>query len=228
MMLQQIDKKKKIIGYFLLFFLLTTFNNLYFIKSNKFNLINIYVSGLDEKINLKILQDLKIITFENIFFLNKDFLKNVIESYDVVGSYKIKKIYPNSISVDIKKTEFLAITYINQEKFLIGSNSKLIKYDSFKKDLPVIFGKMEINNFLELIKALKNSNFNINSISEFYSYPSGRWDIKTKNNLLYRLPREELLSSLDFINEINKNKNFDGKNIIDLRNLNYLILSNEQ
>ena len=211
-----------------MFFLLTTFNNLYFIKSNKFNLINIYVSGLDEKINLKILQDLKIITFENIFFLNKDFLKNVIESYDVVGSYKIKKIYPNSISVDIKKTEFLAITYINQEKFLIGSNSKLIKYDSFKKDLPVIFGKMEINNFLELIKALKNSNFNINSISEFYSYPSGRWDIKTKNNLLYRLPREELLSSLDFINEINKNKNFDGKNIIDLRNLNYLILSNEQ
>ena len=68
MMLQQIDKKKKIIGYFLLFFLLTTFNNLYFIKSNKFNLINIYVNGLDEKINLKIIQDLKIITFDNIFF----------------------------------------------------------------------------------------------------------------------------------------------------------------
>ena len=67
MMLQQIDKKKKIIGYFLLFFLLTTFNNLYFIKSNKFNLINIYVNGLDEKINLKILQDLKIITFDNIW-----------------------------------------------------------------------------------------------------------------------------------------------------------------
>ena len=228
MMLQQIDKKKKIIGYFLLFFLLTTFNNLYFIKSNKFNLVNIYVNGLEEKTNLKILQDLKIITFDNIFLLEKDFLQNVIESYDLVGSYKIKKIYPNSISVDIKKTEFLAIIYINQEKFLIGSNSKLIKYESFKKDLPIVFGKMEINNFLELIESLKKSNFNINNISEFYSYPSGRWDIKTKNNLLYRLPREELLSSLDFINEINKNKNFDGKNIIDLRNLNYLILSNEQ
>ena len=227
-MLQQIDKKKKIIGYFLLFFLLTTFNNLYFIKSNKFNLVNIYVNGLEEKTNLKILQDLKIITFDNIFLLEKDFLQNVIESYDLVGSYKIKKIYPNSISVDIKKTEFLAIIYINQEKFLIGSNSKLIKYESFKKDLPIVFGKMEINNFLELIESLKKSNFNINNISEFYSYPSGRWDIKTKNNLLYRLPREELLSSLDFINEINKNKNFDGKNIIDLRNLNYLILSNEQ
>ena len=91
MMLQRIDKKKKIIGYFLLFFLLTTFNNLYFIKSNKFNIINIYVNGPDEKINLKIIQDLKIITFDNIFFLNKDFLKNVIESYDLVGSYKIKK-----------------------------------------------------------------------------------------------------------------------------------------
>ena len=67
-MLQQIDKKKKILGYFLLFFLLTTFNNLYFIKSNKFNLTNIYVNGLDEKINSQILRDLKTITFENIFF----------------------------------------------------------------------------------------------------------------------------------------------------------------
>ena len=227
MMLQQIDKKKKIIGYFLLFFLLTTFNNLYFIKSNKFNLVNIYVNGLEEKTNLKILQDLKIITFDNIFLLEKDFLQNVIESYDLVGSYKIKKIYPNSISVDIKKTEFLAIIYINQEKFLIGSNSKLIKYESFKKDLPIVFGKMEINNFLELIESLKKSNFNINNISEFYSYPSGRWDIKTKNNLLYKLPKEKLLSSLNFINDINKNKNFEGKNVIDLRNPNYLILSNE-
>ena len=228
MMLQQIDKKKKIIGYFLLFFLLTTFNNLYFIKSNKFNLVNIYVNGLEEKTNLKILQDLKIITFDNIFLLEKDFLQNVIESYDLVGSYKIKKIYPNSISVDIKKTEFLAIIYINQEKFLIGSNSKLIKYESFKKDLPIVFGKMEINNFLELIESLKKSNFNINNISEFYSYPSGRWDIKTKNNLLYKLPKEKLLSSLNFINDINKNKNFEGKNVIDLRNPNYLILSNGQ
>ena len=76
MMLQKKHKKKKIIGYLLFFFLLTTFNNLYFIKSNKFNLTNIFVNGLDEKINLKILQDLKIITLENIFFLDKDFLKN--------------------------------------------------------------------------------------------------------------------------------------------------------
>ena len=228
MMLQQIDKKKKIIGYLLFFFLLTTFNNLYFIKSNKFNLTNIYVNGLDEKINLKILQDLKIITLENIFFLDKDFLKNVIESYDLVGSYKVKKIYPNSISVDIKKTEFLAITYINNEKFLIGSNSKLIQYESSKKDLPIVFGKMEINNFLELIEILKKSNFNIYNISEFYSYPSGRWDIKTKNNLLYKLPKEKLLSSLNLIKDINKNKNIEGKNVIDLRNPNYLILSDEQ
>ena len=226
-MLQQIDKKKKILGYFLLFFLLTTFNNLYFIKSNKFNLTNIYVNGLDEKINSQILRDLKTITFENIFFLNKEFLKNVIEDYDLVGSYQIKKIYPNSIRVDIKKTEFLAITYINNEKFLIGSNGKLIQSELFKKDLPVIFGKIEINNFLELIEILRNSNFDINNISEFYSYRSGRWDIKTKTNLLYRLPREKLLSSLNFINEINKEKSFDNKNVIDLRNPNYLILSNE-
>ena len=186
------------------------------------------MNGLDEKINLKILQDLKIITLENIFFLDKDFLKNVIESYDLVGSYKIKKIYPNSISVDIKKTEFLAITYINNEKFLIGSNSKLIQYESSKKDLPIVFGKMEINNFLELIEVLKKSNFNIHNISEFYSYPSGRWDIKTKNNLLYKLPKEKLLSSLNLIKDINKNKNIEGKNVIDLRNPNYLILSDEQ
>ena len=48
------------------------------------------------------------------------------------------------------------------------------------------------------------------------------------DSLLYKLPKEKLLSSLNLINDINKNKNIEGKNVIDLRNPNYLILSDEQ
>ena len=226
-MLLQTDKKKKIFIYFLLFFLLTTFNNLSLIKSNKFDLININVNGLDEGINFKIIKDLNELKFQNIFLLNNEYLKKIIEENNLVHSYKVNKIYPNAINIEIKKTKFLAITHIDNKKFLIGSNGKLIKFESSNKNLPIVFGKINIAKFLHFIKILNQSNFNFEKISEFYFYPSGRWDIKTKDNLLFKLPIENLLNSLNLLNEIIINNGFEGKNIIDLRVFNHLILSNE-
>ena len=63
-------------------------------------------------------------------------------------------------------------------------------------------------------------------LKEIFFYPSGRIDIKDKNNKLIKLPIENLEHALDLASKIINNKNFNN-NTIDLRVSNQLILYDE-
>ena len=226
-MLQRIDKKKKIFCYFFLFFLLTTFNNLSLIKSSKFNLVNIYIKGIDKDIEAKILNELKSLYSQNIFFFKNDLIKEKIEDFNFKENYNIKKIYPDTIEISIEKTKFLAEIKLENTNLFIGSNGKIIKHYIGGNKLPKIYGKLNIDDFLDFRNILVESKFDVSTILEYKIYPSGRWDIKIKDNLLIKFPNKNLLASLNILSKILKNENFEGNNVIDLRNSNYLIISNE-
>ena len=61
---------------------------------------------------------------------------------------------------------------------------------------------------------------------EIFFYPSGRIDIKDKDNVLVKLPMENLKKALNIASKIISNKSFNN-NVIDLRVSNQLILYNE-
>ena len=134
-MLQQIDKKQKLFIYFFLLLLLTTFNNLSLSNSEylKLKINQIKVSGLNSENNLKISEKFnKLLHHKNIFFINKDYFVNILEKNNLIHSFKVTKIYPNSIEVQVKKTELLAVTNRNNKKFFIGSNGKLINFEFYQ------------------------------------------------------------------------------------------------
>ncbi len=228
-MLQKIDKKNKVYIYLFIFFLLSTLNNIHFTNSHffKFNVDNIKVSGLSEKNNLQITKEINKILFENIFLIKKEVLLKTLEKNNLISSFEIKKIYPNTIQVKIKKTEFLGITNIDGNSFFIGSNGKFIDYENTKKNLPYVFGKVDPYSFIEFVKIIKKSKFDLNTVKEFYFFPSGRWDIKTKDNKLFKLPSENLELKLNSIYEVLKKEEFKDKNIIDLRFSNKIIFAHE-
>ena len=228
-MLQKIDKKNKVYIYLFIFFLLSTLNNIHFTNSHffKFNVDNIKVSGLSEKNNLQITKEIKKILFENIFLIKKEVLLKTLEKNNLISSFEIKKIYPNTIQVKIKKTEFLGITNIDGNSFFIGSNGKFIDYENTKKNLPYVFGKVDPYVFIEFVKIIKKSKFDLNTVKEFYFFPSERWDIKTKDNKLFKLPSENLELKLNLIYSVLKNEEFKDKKIIDLRFSNKIISTNE-
>tara|TARA_B100001741_G_scaffold85089_1_gene69249 strand:- start:461 stop:1147 length:687 start_codon:yes stop_codon:yes gene_type:complete len=228
-MLQKIDKKNKVYIYLFIFFLLSTLNNIHFTNSHffKFNVDNIKVSGLSEKNNLQITKEINKILFENIFLIKKEVLLKTLEKNNLISSFEIKKIYPNTIQVKIKKTEFLGITNIDGNSFFIGSNGKFIDYENAKKNLPYVFGKVDPYSFIEFVKIIKKSKFDLNTVKEFYFFPSGRWDIKTKDNKLFKLPSENLELKLNSIYEVLKKEEFKDKNIIDLRFSNKIIFAHE-
>ena len=80
--------------------------------------------------------------------------------------------------------------------------------------------------FTSFLKIIRQSKLNYNNINEIFFYPSGRIDIKNKDNLLIKFPMQNLEEAIIIVNKIIKNKNFRN-NLIDLRVPNQLILSNE-
>ena len=61
----------------------------------------------------------------------------------------------------------------------------------------------------------------------FRSFPSNRWDIKTKDGLLIKLPEKNIAESLQFVQLVKSQEEFKNKNVMDLRISNNIILSNE-
>ena len=228
-MLQRIDKKNKIYIYLFIFFLLSTFNNIQIINSSflKFNIDQIKVSGLSEKNNLEITKEIKKKLIENIFLIKKEFLLKILEKNNLINSFQIKKIYPNTIEVKIKKAEFLGITNIDGNLFFIGSNGKLIHYNESVKNLPYVFGKINVNDFIKFVKFVKKSKFDFNKIKEIYFFPSGRWDIKTLDDKLFKLPMKNIEFKLNLIYELYKNEQFKNEKVIDLRFKKKIISTNE-
>ena len=129
--------------------------------------------------------------------------------------------------MQIKKTEFLAVTNRNNKKFFIGSNGKLIHFESSNKSLPYIFGKIKIEDFIKFKKIITKSKFNFEEISELYFFPSGRWDIKINKGILIKLPETNLSKALNLAYHITINETFKSDKVIDLRIYNDVISTNE-
>ena len=184
--------------------------------------------GLDEQINTEIEKNLNFMKNTNIFFIDKEILKDHIDKYDFIEKYNIFKIYPSKIILELKQADFLAQTIKDNKAYFIGSNNNFIEIERFhnQKNLPVVYGKFTAKEFTSFLKIIKQSKLNYNSINEIFFYPSGRIDIKNKDNLLIKFPMQNLEEAIIIVNKIIKNKNFRN-NLIDLRVPNQLILSNE-
>jgi len=227
---QYIDKKKNILFLFLILFFLSSINSQLFIQKKKsfYNLKSIEVTGLDNEINMEIEKNLNFLKNTNIFFIDKEILKDQINKYNFIENYNIFKLYPSKIVLELRQAKFLARTIKNSETFLIGSNGKFINIEKFSnyEDLPIVFGKFTAEKFINFKKKIYQSNLNYNNIKEIFFYPSGRIDIKNKDNVIIKFPIQNFRESLGIANKIINNKNFNN-NVIDLRISNQLILSNE-
>ena len=71
---------------------------------------------------------------------------------------------------------------------------------------------------------IDNSIFDFKEIKNLYYFKSKRWDIETKDGLLIKLPKENLVKSFELFINILNNKDLQNMNIIDLRQNNQIIL----
>ena len=215
MMLQR--KSNKIIFYFFLLFFVSSINNfkLNQLKFEKIKEINI--SGLEYSDKKIIFDQIKKLYLDNIYSLNKDELKKIFSSNTIVEKYEIFKIYPSTLLINIQKTNFLAKINYDEKVFLVGSNGKLSKEKLSNLKLPYIFGKPNIEEFLNFKRIIDESKIPYNQIKNIYYFQSGRWDLELENNNLVKLPKENIIDSLNNYFEFIKYNNFLDNKIVDMR-----------
>ena len=228
---QSTDKKKKNFLYFLIFLLLSTINNLSLIRSKELlsNVKTIEVSGLKNNLNTSIKKNFKFLLNNNIFQIDQKLLKNKLDLYNYLQNYKVFKIYPSKIIIKLTQTNLLDTTIKNNQKYIIGSNGKLINFEIFNlnNDLPHVFGNFSSEDFISLTKIIKQTDFSYKNIKDIFIFPSCRLVIKTKNNITIKLPKDDIKYALIKAQKIIKSNELNDNNIIDLRIANQVILSNE-
>ena len=220
---QQISKK--IIFYILLFFLFGTVNNLNIYKFKIPNVDNIVIDGFNENEKLKILAQLNFLKIQNIFFLKKFKIQEILSLDNSIDKFYIFKRYPSTLEIQITKTEVLANILIDGSNYLVGQNGKLIKSNSIKKDKPFIFGEAKIDEFIELRNKLKKADFDYTHIKNFYFFNSERWDLEMKNGILIKLPQKEIDKTIKIILEFLSKNNKNNISIIDARINNQIIIN---
>ena len=218
-------KSKKLLIYFFLLIIISSTNNISLNNLEFQKVRNIEVSGLSEIENSLIIERIKNLNLKNIFFINKKEINNLMNSNPLIEKYQIFKSYPSAIKIMVKKTNFIAKINFNNETFVVGSNGKLIPNNFQETNLPYIFGKPQIQEFLIFKQIVDKSKFSFEEIESLFFFPSKRWDIKLKNNILLKLPHQSTIASLDYAYEFLKDNNIGKFTTVDIRIDNQIILN---
>jgi len=114
-----------------------------------------------------------LIKFNNLLFIQKSQIKEILNSNNLIEEYEVFKIYPSSIKIKIKKTNFLASTNVNGKNYLVGSNGKFIDTKNYSKNLPFVFGNFETEKFIEFKNIILQTDLNMITLRIFTIFPLG-------------------------------------------------------
>ena len=222
---QSIGKKNKIIIYLLFLFVLSTTSAKLINNQNKLSssISKINITGLSERKNLEISNNLNNFLYESIFVISKDEIKKILEKHNIIQEFNIKKIYPSTLNIEIKPTKFIARVF-NNGQYLVGANGKLIEDKNNNELLPYIFGEFNSLDFLSFKQNIEKSIFSFSNLKTLYFFPSGRWDILTDKDILIKLPQKDIVASLNLSKKLIDNDNFKDNKFIDLRVKNHLVI----
>ena len=223
--------KKKIYFYLVSLILLSSIFNINII-SNYENLIkvkDIEIVGLNSKEQKNIKDELGFLKNKNIFLIKKNDLKEILNDFNFIHYFIINKILPSKIELFIKKTNLIGVTYKNQNKFYIGENGKLIAESDLEntENLPLVFGKFQIDEFINLKNIIVNQGIDTN-IEKYFYFQSKRWDIHFIDGTRLRLPFKNIEEKLKIFKILKEDNKLNSTKIIDLRLNNKIILSNEK
>ena len=221
---QLTGKKNKIIIYLLFLFILSTTSAKLINDENKLSssISKINISGLSERKNLEIIDNLNNFLHKSILVISKGEIKKILEKHNIIQEFSIKKIYPSTLNIEIKPTKFIARANSNGQ-YLVGANGKLIEDKDINELLPYIFGEFNSHDFLTFKESIEKSIFTFSNLKTLYYFPSGRWDILTDNDILIKLPQDSIIESLNLSKKLIDDDNFRDNKFIDLRVKNHLV-----
>ena len=221
----QQQKSKKILFYIFILITFGSINNLSFNEIRLDKIENIKISGLKNYESKILLNDIRELNLKSIFFLKAKEISKIINKNNLIENFEIFKKYPSTLFIEIEQTKFLAKINKNGKTFIVGSNGKLLEEKYSSQPLPYIFGNPNIENFIHFKKILDSSRFSYDTIKNLYYFPSMRWDIELKNNIILKLSNENLKETLENAYEFLSSEKNRKIKILDMRVKNQIIIN---
>tara|TARA_X000000950_G_scaffold67273_1_gene83050 strand:- start:3621 stop:4277 length:657 start_codon:yes stop_codon:yes gene_type:complete len=216
--------KKRLVIALSLLILLTTINLRQSFVISKFNLKKIIIEN-NLLIKEKDIKNLLIPFYnKNLIFLNNNKVKKALMQNSFIESFNIKKKYPSTLKIIIFEKKPIAILFNNKNKFYLSEKIELIefKYLPNYKTLPYIVGNKD--DFKIFYDNLKKVNFPLDTIKKYTLYENNRWDLKTKDNKVIKLPSKNYKKSLENFLKLKSKNNLKKYELFDYRISNQLIL----
>ena len=223
MMPQKADKKIKIYFYLILFLLFSSQFNFKIVKifHEKFKVSNIQIQG--DIINIDEINNLKNI---NIFFIDKKVIKKILVNYSILKNFEIRKIYPNTLIIQLEKAKPIAKIFSHNKFIYLGDNGKIFSSILLNKQVPEIQGDLSLDSLNKLVKTIYDSPFKIDEINIIKVYPSQRFDLKFKDEKTIQFPLNVDIEFMEYAFNFYNTKNINEK-IIDMRLEKKIILRND-
>ena len=110
----------------------------------------------------------------------------------------------------------------------LGEQNFSIKNDFSNNQLPYIFGSPEVIEFFDIKEVIDKSKITYKEIKNLYFYPSRRWDLELRNNIIIKLPKDNTNLALNLALEFLYKEEFKDVKIIDARIENQIILDDRK
>ena len=221
-------KKNYLFLWILLFIFLTTysFNSSQNTQFTFLPLKKIQIEGANNSDNKKIAETLDQFKGKSIIFVNRYKMNMSINNLQFIKELKIKKIYPDTVRLEIIEYKPIGILNKKNTKILLTSGGEIIRnYNSSKfKNLPLVYGDKAEKYFSKFYNSLENINFQINLINQFNYFDINRWDIVLKNGKIVKLPIKNYENSLNKFLSLYEDNSFKKYKIFDFRIKGQLIL----
>jgi cell division protein FtsQ len=186
---------------------------------NGFFIKNVDIKGINHLNQKDILKIINSYNKKNIFNVDLKKIYNEITQNTWVEELSIKKIYPNTLKIDLIEKEPIAIWQNKSVYHLITKNGEIIleaNLNNFKKQLPIIIGKNAHKNVYSILQILnidKNLTKNIWSLT-FVN--ERRWDIHFNQGLTIRLPSTSVKEAWEKIILLSKKFNILSLDLTEL------------
>ena len=221
------NRTSKLAVFVILFILLSTYlpNNKTDKKSLLFQIKKIEIENNNITSVRDLMLDLNSLKGKNLLFLNHKTIEQIISKFDFILSFRVKKIFPNTLKIIVLEKKLVALHVKGKNKFYISKNGDLIEYLYIKRfeNLPLVIGNQK--NFIKLYDKLKIVQFPLKEVKSYNYQDIDRWDLVLKSGKLIKLPKNNYIESLKNFLRIKDNKNFENYQIFDYRIKDQLILN---
>ncbi len=157
------------------------------------------------------------------FGVDLETTRDRVESLPWVDRAVVRRLWPNRIVVQVVETKPYALWQNDGELYLLSDAGKSIVPVSQAKSVPqnlkTYIGEAAPASLIEIEAALKPYDDIWERVENLVKFPSGRWDLHMKHDILVRLPTKNVEQALDHLAKLDRETFILSRQIgvIDLR-----------